>query len=83
MSSTVVLGLRVILAEVGSPGVPLPDFSDSDYECVVFLSSLIGADAGLQLFGLERRAEPSRLDLERQFFDVLLVRVSGITNSGL
>lgn len=49
--------------------VPTPEFCESDYERVVFLSSLLGADAGLQLFGLARRAELSLLDLERQFFD--------------
>lgn len=54
-------------------GAPLPEFSESDYERVVFLSSLIGADAGLQLFGLQRRAELSWLELERQFFDELPV----------
>jgi hypothetical protein len=64
----------------GGGGVaPLPEFSESDYERVVFLSSLIGADAGLQLFGLERRAELSWLDLERQFFDELPVWLNGTT----
>ena len=57
-------------------GAPLPEFSESDYERVVFLSSLIGADAGLQLFGLRRRVELSWLELERQFFDELPVRLS-------
>ena len=55
-------------------GLPVPEFSESDYERVVFLASLIGADAGLQLFGLAREAEVSWLDLERQFFDELPVR---------
>ena len=54
---------------------PVPEFYESDYERVVFLSSLLGADAGLQLFGLPRRAELSWLDLERQFFDELPVCV--------
>ena len=54
-------------------GLPVSEFSESDYERVVFLSSLIGADAGLQLFGLAREAEVSWLDLERQFFDELPV----------
>lgn len=61
---------------VGGPdrdGVPMPEFGESDYERVVFLSSILGADAGLQLFGLARRAELSWLDLERQFFDELSV----------
>ena len=57
-------------------GLPVPEFSESDYERVVFLASLIGADAGLQLFGLAREAEVSWLDLERQFFDELPVRPS-------
>ena len=54
-------------------GLPIAEFSESDYERVVFLASLIGADAGLQLFGLAREAEVSWLDLERQFFDELPV----------
>ena len=54
---------------------PVPEFSEPDYERVVFLSTCLGADAGLQLFGLQRRAELSWLDLERQFFDELPVRV--------
>jgi len=57
-------------------GLPAQEFSESDYERVVFLASLIGADAGLQLFGLAREAEVSWLDLERQFFDELPVRPS-------
>ena len=57
-------------------GLPAPEYSESDYERVVFLASLIGADAGLQLFGLKREAEVSWLDLERQFFDELPVRLS-------
>lgn len=56
-------------------GLPLQEFSESDYERVVFLASLIGADAGLQLFGLKREAEASWLDLERQFFHELPVRL--------
>jgi len=48
-------------------GLPALEFSESDYERVVFLASLIGADAGLQLFGLKREAEVLWLDLERQF----------------
>jgi hypothetical protein len=56
--------------------LPAPEFSEPDYERVVFLASLIGADAGLQLFGLKREAEVSWLDLERQFFDELPVRLS-------
>ena len=59
--------------------LPVPEFSESDYERVVFLASLIGADAGLQLFGLAREAEVSWLDLERQFFDELPVRPSLFT----
>ena len=55
---------------------PVQEFSEQDYERVVFLASLIGADAGLQLFGLKREAEVSWLDLERQFFDELPVRPS-------
>ena len=55
--------------------LPIPEFSEADYERVVFLASLIGADAGLQLFGLVREAEVSWLDLERQFFDELPVRL--------
>lgn len=61
---------------LGRGGLPAPEFSESDYERVVFLASLIGADAGLQLFGLKREAEVSWLDLERQFFDELPVRLS-------
>ena len=57
---------------------PVPEFSEPDYERVVFLSTCLGADAGLQLFGLQRRAELSWLDLERQFFDELPVRVDSI-----
>ena len=52
---------------------PVSEFTESDYERVVFLASLIGADAGLQLFGLARDAEASWLDLQRQFFDELPV----------
>ena len=63
-------------AGLGKDGLPIPEFSESDYERVVFLASLIGADAGLQLFGLAREAEVSWLDLERQFFDELPVRLS-------
>jgi len=62
-----------------SDGVPVPEFSESDYERVVFLASLIGGDAGLQLFGLAREAEVSWLDLERQFFDELPVCLSAFT----
>jgi len=61
---------------LGRDGLPAPESSESDYERVVFLASLIGADAGLQLFGLKREAEVSWLDLERQFFDELPVRLS-------
>ena len=60
-------------------GLPVTEFSESDYERVVFLASLIGADAGLQLFGLAREADVSWLDLERQFFDELPVRLSACT----
>jgi hypothetical protein len=62
-------------------GLPVPEFSESDYERVVFLASLIGADAGLQLFGLSREAEVSLLDLERQFFDELPVRIFHIRST--
>ena len=62
-------------------GLPALEFSESDYERVVFLASLIGADAGLQLFGLKREAEVSWLDLERQFFDELPVRLSTFDQS--
>ena len=62
-------------------GLPVPEFSESDYERVVFLASLIGADAGLQLFGLSRDSEVSWLDLERQFFDELPVRIFHIYSS--
>ncbi|KAF9646250.1 hypothetical protein BDM02DRAFT_261728 [Thelephora ganbajun] len=54
-------------------GLPIPEFSESDYERVAFLATLIGADAGLQVFGLAREGEVSWLDLERQFFDELPV----------
>ena len=64
---------------LGRDGPPTPEFSESDYERVVFLASLIGADAGLQLFGLKREAEVSWLDLERQFFDELPVRLPAFT----
>ena len=60
---------------------PVPEFSEPDYERVVFLSTCLGADAGLQLFGLQRRAELSWLDLERQFFDELPVRVLQLTSA--
>jgi hypothetical protein len=60
-------------------GLPIPEFSKSDYERVVFLASLVGADASLQLFGLEREAEASWSDLERQFFDELPVHLSALT----
>jgi hypothetical protein len=60
-------------------GLPIPEFSESDYERVVFLASLVGADTSLQLFGLAREAEASWLDLERQFFDELPVRLSALT----
>ena len=63
-------------AGLDKDGLPTPEFSESDYERVAFLGSLIGADAGLQLFGLAREAEVSWLDLERQFFDELPVRLS-------
>ena len=65
--------LSGFVAGLDRDGLPVPEFSESDYERVVFLASLIGADAGLQLFGLAREAEVSWLDLERQFFDELPV----------
>ena len=52
----------------GGSRAPPRELSESDYERVVFLSSLIGADAGLQFLGPQRRAEPSWLELERPFF---------------
>ena len=55
-------------------GSPVAEFSESDYERASLMTSLLGADAGLQLFGLERRPELSWLDLERQFFDEFPVR---------
>ena len=67
-------GLSGPVGGVDGDGLPTPEFSEADYERVVFLASLIGADAGLQLFGLAREAEVSWLDLERQFFDELPVR---------
>jgi len=69
-------GLSGIAGGIDKDGLPVPEFSESDYERVVFLASLIGADAGLQLFGLAREAEVSWLDLERQFFDELPVSLS-------
>ena len=60
---------------VGGGEIPVPEFSESDYERVVFLSPLIGADAGLQLFGLAKRAELSWVELKRQFCDELSVRL--------
>ena len=66
-------GLSGFTGDLSGDGPPIPEFSESDYERVVFLASLIGADAGLQLFGLAREAEVSWLDLERQFFDELPV----------
>ena len=65
--------------DLGRDGLPAPEFSESDYERVAFLASIIGADAGLQLFGLKREAEVSWLDLERQFFDELPVRLPPFT----
>ena len=70
-----------LVGGLGRGGLPAPEFSESDYERVVFLASLIGADAGLQLFGLKREAEVSWLDLERQFFDELPVRLSTFDQS--
>ena len=55
-------------------GSPVAEFSEPDYERASLMTSLLGADAGLQLFGLERRPELSWLDLERQFFDEFPVR---------
>ena len=39
------------------------------------LSSLIGADTGLQLFGLAERGELSWVDIERRFSDEPLMRL--------
>jgi len=72
-------GLSGVVGGVDEDDLPAPDFSESDYERVVFLASLIGADAGLQMFGLARDAEVSWLDLERQFFDELPVSLSVLT----